>query len=161
MDDFSQPGRINMSGSVEESAESGFVEESNNYIVAGNRPQSSATPIIILNGSTNALVIGASGGKYIISATLLASINYLYFGHSIEEAIESPRIHHQWCPNKVKYEEEFSENLLQELRDRKHRIRKKYSRQLGVVQGIVQLEPPDGKIFAHSDCRKGGVSAGY
>ena len=152
MDDFSQPGRSNMFG---------FPEGPNNYIVPGNRPQSTSSPVIILNGSTNALVIGASGGAYIITATVITIINHLYFGYSIKDAIDLARIHHQWCPNELLYEDGFPEIYLQELRDREHRISLEPSRQLGVVQAIMQLAPPDGSIFAHSDRRKGGVSAGY
>ena len=152
MDDFSQPGRSNMFG---------FPEGPNNYIVPGNRPQSTSSPIIILNGSTNALVIGASGGAYIVTATVISIINHLYFGYSIEDAIESRRIHHQWCPNEVLFENGFPEIYLQELQDREHRISSEPSRELGVVQAIMQLAPPDGTIFAHSDSRKKGVSAGY
>ena len=152
MNDFSQPGRSNMFG---------FPEGPNNYIVPGNRPQSSASPVIILNGSTNALVIGASGGAYIVTATIITMINHLYFEYSLEEAIMMPRIHHQWCPNEVLHENNFSETYLQELRDREHRISLNVSDELGVVQGIMQLAPPDGIIFAYSDSRKEGKSAGY
>lgn len=150
MDDFSQPNRSNSFG---------LPPGPNNFIEPGKRPQSSTSPIIMLNGSTNAVIIGASGGSIITTATLISTINHLFFGYPIKEAIELPRIHHQWLPNVVRYEEEFSETILQELRDRNHEL--ELAGGLAVVQGITQLAPPNGTIFAHSDSRKGGKSAGY
>ena len=150
MDDFSQPNRLNSFG---------LPEGPNNFVVPGNRPQSSTSPIIMLNGSTNAVIIGASGGSIITTATLMSTINHLFFGYPINEAIELGRIHHQWLPNVVRYEDQFPANFCQELLNRNHML--ELSSGLAVVQGITQLAPPNGTIFAHSDSRKGGRSAGY
>ena len=147
MDDFSQPNRSN-----------GFKlpEGPHNYIHGGKRPQSSTSPIIMLNGSENALVIGASGGSIITTATLLSSINHLLFGYPINESIEYPRIHHQWLPNYVEYERNFSADYLSALKDRNHQL--KLVSDLAVVQGITQTHS---EILAHSDSRKGGTPDGY
>ena len=146
MDDFSQPNRSNSFG---------LPEGPNNFVVPGNRPQSSTSPIIMLNGSTNAVIIGASGGSIITTATLLSTINLLFFGYPISEAIDEPRIHHQWLPNVVRYEEGF--RFLEALMSRNHVLEEASS--LAVVQGITQLL--NGTIFAHSDPRKGGTAFGY
>ena len=58
----------------------GLPEGPNNFVVAGNRPQSSTSPIIMLNASTNAVIIGASGGSLITTATLMSTINHLFLG---------------------------------------------------------------------------------
>ena len=151
MDDFSQPNRSN-----------GFdlPEDPNDYIVPGNRPQSSTTPTIILNGSSNAVIIGASGGSIITTATLLSSINHLFFGDEISEAIERPRIHHQWLPNILKHEKNFSSDYLQFLKSLHHEIAPEPSSALAVVQGITQAGPGS-LIHAHCDSRKGGLPDGY
>ena len=149
MDDFSQPNRSNGFG---------LPEGPHNYIEPGKRAQSSMSPIIMLNGLANALVIGASGGSIITTATLLSSINHLLFGYSINEAIEHPRIHHQWLPDYVKYEADFPKNYIKALTVRNHHLRNASS--LAVVQGITQAWS-DSKIFAHSDSRKGGTPDGY
>lgn len=150
MDDFLQP---NCSNSFD------LPEGPNNFIEPGKRPQSSLCPIIMLNGSTNAVVIGAAGGSLSSTATLLSIINHLFFGYSIEESIELPRLHHQWLPNVVTHEENFSTTFLQELKDRNHELI--IEDKLSIVQGITQLAPPNGTILAHSDSRKGGKTAGY
>ena len=127
MDDFSQPNRSNSFG---------LPEGPNNFVVAGNRPQSSISPIIMLNGSTNAVIIGASGGSIITTATLMSTINHLFFGLPINEAIESGRIHHQWLPNVVRYDNDFPANFCQELLDRNHMLEQ--TSVLAVDQGITQ-----------------------
>lgn len=153
MDDFTQPHRSNISG---------LPEGHNNFILPGNRPRSSATPTIMLNGSTNAVIIGASGGLRIITATLLSTINCLFFGKSLNKAIEFPRIHHQWCPNVLEYEPSFPSMILKELMARNHKLQTNTEPlYFGSVQGISQSVRPNGLIYAHSDSRKGGSSAGY
>ena len=149
MDDFSQPNRSNGFG---------LPEGPHNYIEPGKRPQSSTSPVIMLNESANAVVIGASGGSIITTATLLSALNHLFFDYPINEAIEYPRIHHQWLPDYVEYETNFSTNYLNALTDRQHRLKEVSS--LAVVQGITQAWPGS-KIFAHSDSRKGGTPDGY
>lgn len=149
MDDFSQPNRSNAFG---------LPEGPHNYIKPGKRPQSSTTPIIMLNGSANAVVIGASGGSIITTATLLSTINHLFFNYEIDEAIEYPRIHHQWLPNVVEYEPKFPEKYLEALRARNHSLNE--TGVLAVVQGITQAMT-NGTIYAHCDSRKGGTPDGY
>ena len=149
MDDFSQPNRSN-----------GFdlPEGLHNYIEPGKRPQSSTSPIIMLNNSANTLVIGASGGSTITTATLLSSINFLFFDYNISEAIEYPRIHHQWLPNIVMYEPGFPIDYLDALKSRHHNVTEMAD--LGTVQGITQAHLGS-TIFAHCDSRKGGTPDGY
>jgi len=151
MDDFSQPNRSNGFG---------LPEGPDNYIEPGKRPQSSTAPTIILNGSSNAVIIGASGGSIITTATLLSSINHLFFGDDIAEAIEMPRIHHQWLPNVVQHEANFSSEYLQYLQSLHHNIDPNPSSGLAVVQGITR-SAPGGLIHAHCDSRKGGLPDGY
>ena len=149
MDDFSQPNRSN---------EFGLPEGPHNYIAPGKRPQSSTSPIIMLNASASALVIGASGGSFITTATSLSSVNHLFFDFSINKSIEFPRIHHQWLPDYVYYEPDFPTVYLDALRERHHSLTNISS--LAVVQGITQAWPGS-MIYAHSDSRKGGTPDGY
>ena len=90
----------------------------------------------MLNGSTNVVIIGASGGSIITTATLMSTINHLFFGLPINEAIESGRIHHQRLPNVVRYDNDFPANFCQELLDRNHILEQ--TSVLAVDQGITQ-----------------------
>jgi gamma-glutamyltranspeptidase/glutathione hydrolase len=93
MDDFtSKPGVANLYGLVQGEA---------NAIAPGKTPLSSMSPTIITRDGKLFMVIGSPGGARIITITLEAILNVIDHGMSISEAINAPRIHHQWLPDKV------------------------------------------------------------
>jgi len=93
MDDFtSKPGVPNLYGLVQGEA---------NAIQPKKTPLSSMSPTIIAKDGKPFMVIGSPGGSRIITITLEAIINVIDFGMNIQEAIDAPRIHHQWLPDKV------------------------------------------------------------
>lgn len=99
MDDFtSKPGSPNLYGLVQGEA---------NAIAPKKTPLSSMSPTIISKDGKPFMVIGSPGGARIITITLEAIINVIDHGMSIQEAIDAPRIHHQWLPDKV-YMEPFA-----------------------------------------------------
>jgi gamma-glutamyltranspeptidase/glutathione hydrolase len=63
------------------------------------------SPTIILeqNGTTR-LTCGAAGGPKIINATLQTIVRCIDLNGSIDQAIASSRIHHQWRPDVVYHE---------------------------------------------------------
>jgi len=127
MDDFSiKPGVPNTYGLIGGHA---------NSVAPKKRPLSSMTPTIILEGERPVLIVGASGGPRIISATVQTILNALDFGMPIKEAVAAPRIHHQWKPNDLRVEEKIPQDTRASLKRRGHRV--KVSRSIGTVQGIL------------------------
>lgn len=99
MDDFtSKPGSPNLYGLVQGEA---------NAIAPKKTPLSSMSPTVISKDGKPFMIIGSPGGARIITITLEAIINVIDHGMSIQEAIDAPRIHHQWLPDKV-YMEPFA-----------------------------------------------------
>ncbi|MFT4130845.1 gamma-glutamyltransferase, partial [Labrys sp. (in: a-proteobacteria)] len=47
------------------------------------------------------MVIGSPGGSRIITITLQAILNVIDHGLDIQEAVDAPRIHHQWLPDQI------------------------------------------------------------
>ncbi|MET0749001.1 MAG: gamma-glutamyltransferase [Rhizobium sp.] len=93
MDDFtSKPGVPNLYGLVQGEA---------NAIQPKKTPLSSMSPTIIAKDGKPFMVIGSPGGARIITITLEAIVNVIDFGMDIGQAIDAPRIHHQWLPDKV------------------------------------------------------------
>jgi gamma-glutamyltranspeptidase / glutathione hydrolase len=93
MDDFtSKPGAPNLYGLVQGEA---------NAIEPKKTPLSSMSPTIISKDGKPFMVIGSPGGARIITITLEAIINVIDHGMNIQEAIDAPRIHHQWLPDQV------------------------------------------------------------
>lgn len=149
MDDFSiQAGHPNAFGLVGKQA---------NAIAPGKRPLSSMTPTLILKDGEPFLSVGGAGGPRIITATLQTILNSIDFGADIQEAINDPRIHHQWSPDYLFIETDISPDCAQELHRMGHRVLRM---NLGsVVQG-VQYDPATGYFYGASDPRAGGVAAG-
>ncbi|KAL3872307.1 hypothetical protein ACJMK2_040240 [Sinanodonta woodiana] len=99
MDDFSTPNTINAFGVPASPA---------NFIKPGKRPLSSMTPSVVIGPDNDVrLVVGASGGTSITTATALVTIETLWLKWGIKEAIDFPRIHHQLVPQTVDVERGF------------------------------------------------------
>jgi gamma-glutamyltranspeptidase/glutathione hydrolase len=96
MDDFtSKPGVPNLYGLIQGTA---------NAIEPKKAPLSSMSPTIISKDGKPFMVIGSPGGSRIITITLEAILNVIDHGMDIQEAIDAPRIHHQWLPDVVTIE---------------------------------------------------------
>ncbi|WDD97107.1 gamma-glutamyltransferase [Thalassomonas actiniarum] len=93
MDDFSaKPGVANAFGALGGKA---------NEIQPRKRMLSSMTPTILLKDKQVALVTGSPGGTTIISSVYQSILNVTEFGMSADEAVNSPRFHHQLYPENV------------------------------------------------------------
>jgi gamma-glutamyltranspeptidase/glutathione hydrolase len=91
MDDFTpNPGRTSVYGVVQGDA---------NAIAPGKIPLSSMSPTIITRDGKPVLVLGTPGGKRIITTVLQTILNAVDFQMNIQEAVDAPRIHHQWLPD--------------------------------------------------------------
>ncbi|TPI28767.1 gamma-glutamyltransferase [Mesorhizobium sp. B3-1-6] len=98
MDDFTQkPGVPNLYGLVQGEA---------NAIQPKKTPLSSMSPTIVTKDGKPFMVIGSPGGSRIITITLEAIVNVVDHGMDIQQAIDAPRIHHQWLPDTI-YVEPF------------------------------------------------------
>jgi gamma-glutamyltranspeptidase/glutathione hydrolase len=91
MDDFTaKPGSPNLFGLVQGKA---------NAIAPGKRPLSSMTPTIVLEDGKPLLIVGTPGGARIITTVLEIIVNFIDHGMTLQEAVDAPRIHHQWLPD--------------------------------------------------------------
>jgi len=108
MDDFAaKPGEPNMFG---------LVQGESNAIAPGKRPLSSMTPTIILKDGKPFLVLGAPGGPVIITSMLQVILNVIDFGMNAQDAIDFPRIHDQWKPDRLDTESTVSPDTVAQLR---------------------------------------------
>jgi len=91
MDDFTaKPGAPNLYGLIQGKA---------NAIAPGKRPLSSMTPTILLKDGQPVLIVGTPGGSRITTTVLQVIVNVIDYGMSLQEAVDAPRVHHQWLPD--------------------------------------------------------------
>ena len=147
MDDFlTVRGQANLYGLIQGEA---------NLVKPGKRPLSSMSPTIVLKDGKPLLVLGASGGPRIITSVLQVA-QHVMNGQSIEQAMTELRLHHQWQPDEIHFDREPPPDLVENLRQRGHKISNK--RRSGIVQAIRFLD--DGTMVGASDPKKGGRPAG-
>jgi len=171
MDDFAaKPGTPNMFGLIQGEA---------NAIAPHKRPLSSMTPTIVLEDSPRAkteggdaspsanapaaspqlrLVLGSPGGGTIINTVLEVLLNVTAFHMNVQQAVDAPRFHDQWMPDKVFLEPGLSQDTADRLQNAGYKVQRVGG--LGDCEAIA-VDPQTGWRFGASDPRGDGKAAGY
>ena len=152
MDDFSaKPGVPNMYGVLGSEA---------NEIQPNKRMLSSMTPTIIVKDQKPYLILGSPGGSTIITTVLQVVLNVVDHGMALRQAVDAPRIHHQWFPDELRYERSaFPPSVAQGLKDRGFNLVEMSGNQ-GRVEAIM-IDPLNGMYQGVSDFRGYGLADGY
>jgi gamma-glutamyltranspeptidase / glutathione hydrolase len=96
MGDFNKkPGETNAQGDIGTRA---------NLIAPGKRMLSSMTPTIVTKNGKLFMVTGSPGGRTIINTVMEVVLNATGFGMNAREAVDAPRLHHQWLPDMATFE---------------------------------------------------------
>lgn len=96
MDDFAAvPGLPNQYGLAQGEA---------NAVIAGRRPLSSMSPVIVVRDGQVDAVIGSPGGPTILTTVLQVLLNRYVFAMSPEDSVAAPRFHRQDRPPTLRYE---------------------------------------------------------
>lgn len=132
-----------------------------NAVAGGKRPLSSMAPTIVESsppGARPLLVLGSPGGPTIISSVLQTILHVIDDGMTLQEAVDAPRIHHQWLPDQIDYERgAFPPEVADGLRARGHTL--KVRAPIGNVAAIgVDSE---GRWTGAPDPRGEGVAVGF
>ncbi len=151
MDDFSaKPGAPNQFGLLGSKA---------NSIQPGKRMLSSMTPTIVLKNGKPFLILGSPGGSTIITSVLQVILNVVDFDMNIQEAVDAPRIHHQWYPDQIFFERRgLPRDVIENLEKRGHKVVERAGYQ-GEVQAILIDEK--GVKYGAVDPRGYGLAMGY
>ena len=144
MDDFSsKPGSPNMFGLIGGKA---------NSIRPKKRMLSSMTPTIVEKNGKLFLILGTPGGSTIITSVFQTIINAYEYKMGIQESIDSPRFHHQWIPDSIRFEPNFKNlNELQKLKSKGHQFDLQKSKFIGRVDAI--MVDKNGNITVGADKR--------
>ena len=153
MDDFAaKPGTPNMYG---------LIQGERNAVAPRKRPLSAMTPTMVLRKDGSFwFTVGSPGGPTIINTVLCVVTNVIDYGMNIQQAIDAPRIHHQWLPDEVVGEPfGFSGDTQRALSTRGHTLAK--PRYLGDAEGIMIEEKTGVRLGATDPRRSDGQAVGY
>jgi gamma-glutamyltranspeptidase/glutathione hydrolase len=115
MGDFNKkPGDTNVQGHIGTPA---------NLIAPGKRMLSSMSPTIVTRNGKLFMVTGSPGGRTIINTVMEVVLNATEFGMNAREAVDAPRLHHQWLPDMATFEEgAIPDSTVSRLREMGHSV---------------------------------------
>jgi gamma-glutamyltranspeptidase / glutathione hydrolase len=170
MDDFTiKPGVPNLFG---------LVQGTTNIIAPGKRPLSSMSPTIVTKDGKTFMVLGSPGGSRIITIVLETIMNVVDYGMNIQEAVDAPRVHHQWLPDQITVEPfAISPDTAMILKNMGHKIEQQSP--WGAAEAILigppksteassgndamaKSAPVPGRLYgAHDSRRPAGLAVGF
>lgn len=152
MDDFAiAPGQPNAYGLVGGKA---------NVIAPGKRMLSSMTPTIIMRNGNPYMALGSPGGSRIITSVAQTIVKRRVFDMPPAEAVQSPRVHHQWQPDILYIEQGTVDSIvIRDLISRGHTVRERSP--FGAIMALCFSF--DGKFVTGvaDERRRGAAVRGY
>jgi gamma-glutamyltranspeptidase / glutathione hydrolase len=135
--------------------------EGKNAIGTGKRPVSSMTPTIVLHEDGKPwFALGSPGSATIPNTVMEVIVNIVDSKMSLRDAVEYPRIHHQYMPDVVDAEPAaLVFDVAEKLKAMGYAINPKLRSQ-GDVHAVM-VEDGSGWRLGWSDGRRGGRAAGY
>jgi gamma-glutamyltranspeptidase/glutathione hydrolase len=138
----------------------GLIQGPANAIEPGKRPLSSMTPTIVLENGKLRFVLGSPGGARIITTVANIFLSATEGGLNIQQAVDAPRFHHQYLPDKLYLEPGFAPHIVAGLRSMGY--------DLDVEEGhwsngeCIAIDPKTGELLGGQDHRSHfGKAAGY
>ena len=153
MDDFAaKPGTPNMYG---------LIQGERNAVAPRKRPLSAMTPTFVLRKDGSLwFTVGSPGGPTIINTALCVITNVVDHGMNIQQAIDAPRIHHQWLPDELVFEPYgLSSDTQKALSALGHKLAR--PRYLGDAEGLMIEEKTGMRLGATDPRRSDGLAVGY
>ncbi len=153
MDDFAaRPGTANMFG---------LIQGERNAVAPKKRPLSAMTPTMVLRKDGSLwFALGARGGPRIITAVLQTVINMIDHDMNLQQALDAPRLHHQWFPDEILYE---PFGMSPDTRIALEKLGHKFAEKPGyVASGTgIAIEEKTGVRLGAIDARSDGEAIGY
>jgi gamma-glutamyltranspeptidase/glutathione hydrolase len=136
----------------------GLVSSRINQVEPGKRPCSSSSPALVFRQGRPVAALASAGGPRIATTVFQLALNLYDHELNIRQAMDSPRVHHQWLPNELAVEWNVPPDVRDSLTDMGHRVIEGPSRSHAV--GLVRDEQ-DGIFYGAGDHRADGDAAGW
>ena len=136
----------------------GLIGNAANAIAPEKRMLSSMSPTIVMHNQKPFLVTGSPGGSRIITTTLQVIMNVIDHGMNIQEAVNAPRVHHQWLPDEIRIEKGISIDTQRLLTEMGHTMVEKNP--MGSAASIL-IDAATHTYYGAADPRRQGFAVGY
>ena len=137
----------------------GLIGREANAIAPRKRMLSSMTPTIVLKDAEPVFVTGSPGGSTIITTVLQVLVNAIDHGMSLEDAVAAPRLHHQWLPDRVVFEQgALSPEAQSTLAELGHINLAQIAFRIGDANSAMRIGE---RLIGVSDPRNPGGAAGF
>ena len=117
------------------------------------------TPTILVKDGRTWFVTGSPGGSRIITTVLQTVLNVVDFGMDVQEAVDAPRFHHQWLPDRIEVERRgFPADVVERLKALGHEVA--VTSDMGDVHAIL-VDPATACGWARRTRAMDGLALGY
>ena len=121
---------------------------------------SAMTPTIVLKDGKLLFVVGSPGGPTIINTVMQVITNVVDYGMTIQQAVDAPRVHHQWMPDQIVYEPMgLVMDVTNTLRTMGHTLTDR-PRHMGDAHAVM-IDEKTGIRLGAADPRLNGKAVGY
>jgi len=139
----------------------GLIGTKPNLIEPYKRMLSSMTPTVVIKDGKVYMITGSPGGRTIINTVLNVIVNVIDFNMPIQDAIDAPRMDHEWMPDLLRLEKEsITEELIESLKAMGHTMKESSRWRQGDAHSIL-IDPITGLYYGAADKRSQGSAIGY
>ncbi len=150
MDNFNtNPGRTDAAGVVQGEA---------NAIAPGKRMLTAMAPTMVMKNGKLRLITGSPGSSRIISTIAQVIMNVIDHRMNIQEAVNAPKIHHEWLPYELRIERGISPDTIRMLGEMGHNVVTKAA--MGSALSIM-VNPDSSIRYGACDTRRECMALGY
>jgi gamma-glutamyltranspeptidase/glutathione hydrolase len=136
----------------------GVVQGEANAIAPNKRMLTAMVPTIVLADGEPVLVTGSPGSSRIVSTVVQVLSNVIDHGMNIQEAVNAPRVHHEWLPDTLFVEKGISPDTIRLLREMGYSV--VGTEPMGAASSIV-VDQKTGMRYGAADPRRDGSALGY
>jgi gamma-glutamyltranspeptidase/glutathione hydrolase len=136
----------------------GIIEGEANAIAPNKRMITAMAPTMVFRQGRLLLVTGSPGSSRIISTVLQVILNVVDHRMNIQEAVNAPKVHHEWMPDELRIEKGISPDTVKILEQMGHNVVLRGP--MGSATSIL-IDPATGKRYGAADPRREGLAEGY
>ena len=142
-----------------------FLNSSGNLFRAGTRapnrsPSSSVAPMIVMQGTTPRLAVGAAGAAYIPAAVAQVIYRFAALKQDIYTAVAAPRMNAAAENTRLEIEAGYTLSVYEQLRGHGYITSTRIADLLFAAVHAIAIRP-DGTLVGAADPRRDGAAAGY